>query len=319
MSSKKPLLAGLAASALLFSSLGFADERAARVAGADALFREGEQLFGAGNIHAACEKFAASQNLDPALGTLINLAICHAREGKTGSAYVAFKDALAQATARGQSQRVDAIQRELNDLEPRLSQVTLDWGSANADSVKVDGRLVDPSAARAALPLDPGSHSFEFLAPGKKPQTVAVTLAAGPSSQTGPVPTLADASSERVDKSSGPPPPSSTNTGRTIGFAVGGAGIVALAVGAGFGVAAASKKSDADASCQGRYGCPREGYDANNAAHTDATISTIAFGVGLVAVGVGTYLVLTARAPRNASAYVRFAPALGGLRLNGAF
>jgi hypothetical protein len=82
---------------------------------------------------------------------------------------------------------------------------------------------------------------------------------------------------------------------RTAGYVVLGVGAAGVAIGAVFGLLALSKKSDADASCQGRFDCPRDGYDANNSAHTDATISTIAFGVGLVAIGVGAYLFLTSR------------------------
>src|SRR5262252_3647063 len=101
------------AAALALAPRARADEKSARVAGADALFKEGEQLFSAGKVDEACRKFEASQNLDPALGTLINVAVCHAREGKTASAWAEFHDALAQAKRRGQAARVEAIEREL--------------------------------------------------------------------------------------------------------------------------------------------------------------------------------------------------------------
>src|SRR5215471_19286696 len=65
---------------------------------AEALFRHGRELLDAGKVSEACEKFAASQRADPALGTLLNLAACHEREGRTATAWSEFTDAYAQAT-----------------------------------------------------------------------------------------------------------------------------------------------------------------------------------------------------------------------------
>src|SRR5688572_10857098 len=62
-------------------------------AAAEALFREGRRLLGAGQVDAACEKLAQSQKLDPSGGTLMNLADCHERQGKTASAWSGFVEA----------------------------------------------------------------------------------------------------------------------------------------------------------------------------------------------------------------------------------
>src|SRR5258705_3259626 len=66
----------------------------ADLAGAEALFRQGRQLLSEGKTAAACEKFAASQRMDPSSGTLLNLADCHAGEGKTASAWAGFLTAV---------------------------------------------------------------------------------------------------------------------------------------------------------------------------------------------------------------------------------
>ena len=44
---------------------------------AESLFREGKRLSGEHKFAEACPKFAESYKLDPGLGTLLNLAICH--------------------------------------------------------------------------------------------------------------------------------------------------------------------------------------------------------------------------------------------------
>jgi hypothetical protein len=163
----------------------------------------------------------------------------------------------------------------------------------------------------APIVLDPGSHTIELVAAGRQTQTRSLVLREGQGTEklkVGPV--LGDAPPPR---GLSPDPPTSDDRGRrTLGFVVGGVGLAAVAAGATFGLLALSKKSDADASCQGRYDCPRDGYDANNAAHTDAAVSTIAFAVGLVAAGVGTYLVVTSRSSGKASASLGLVPLPGG-------
>ena len=59
---------------------------AAEKATAEALFQQGTELMNEKQYAAACEKFAGSQQIDPALGTALRLADCNDRIGKTASA-----------------------------------------------------------------------------------------------------------------------------------------------------------------------------------------------------------------------------------------
>ncbi|NOU28880.1 MAG: hypothetical protein HOO96_13330, partial [Polyangiaceae bacterium] len=49
---------------------------------AETLFREGRKALEAGDYAVACAKFAESQRIEPAPGTLLNLAGCEERSGK---------------------------------------------------------------------------------------------------------------------------------------------------------------------------------------------------------------------------------------------
>jgi len=51
------------------------------------LFQKGVELMAIGKSAEACEKFDSSHQLDPALGTMLRLADCYERTGKTASAY----------------------------------------------------------------------------------------------------------------------------------------------------------------------------------------------------------------------------------------
>src|SRR5687768_6154338 len=72
---------------------------------AEALFAEGRRLMSSGDFKTACPKFAASQKLDPGLGTSLNLADCYEKSGKTASAWAEFRDAAAAAHRVGSKDR----------------------------------------------------------------------------------------------------------------------------------------------------------------------------------------------------------------------
>src|SRR5215472_3170324 len=95
------------------------------VALAESLFREGRQLINAGKTSEACGKFAESERLDPQIGTELNLALCHEKEGKTASAWGEFNDVAQQATLPADKDRGEFARRHASDIEKKLSRVRL--------------------------------------------------------------------------------------------------------------------------------------------------------------------------------------------------
>src|SRR6478609_5404487 len=56
------------------------------------LFQSGRQLMNDGNYEKACPLLRDSQKADPQPGTLLNLALCYEKQGKTASAWSTYTD-----------------------------------------------------------------------------------------------------------------------------------------------------------------------------------------------------------------------------------
>jgi len=101
-------------------ALAFA-QGAADPSRADVLFEHGLAAFEEGRIDEACANFEDSLRLDPADGTLINLARCHERQGKIASAWAAYEK-VAQSSARaGNQERARVARAAAQRLEPLVS------------------------------------------------------------------------------------------------------------------------------------------------------------------------------------------------------
>lgn len=318
-----------------------APEASTKAAGAEALYEEARGLMKQGDYDRACPKFKQSHDLDPGGGTLLNLAECYEKQGKFASAWSTFKEALVIAQRDGRSERVDYAKKHLAIVEPKLSKITIEVPKeANEPglTVTLDGAPLGAAAWGVGMPVDPGTHQVTASAPNKVAFEQSVEIENG--SATLKIPKLADApgataGARAVDTDTEKKPvtdEAKAGSGkRTAGFVVGGVGIVALGVGSYFGMRAFSQWSDREDNCVG--GCNSAAKSAGDDAKTAATISNIGIGLGVAAIGVGTYLILTSnsagepsasqRQSRREARALQFLPTLGpsggGLVLRGAY
>lgn len=280
---------------------------------AEALFDEGRALMNEGKYAEACERFARSDELDPAPGTLLNLAGCYEKLGRTASAWATYRRAGALARARNQGEREKLASERAAAIEPELARVKIDV----PDEARVEGLVIrrgDTEVERAtfgvSVPVDPGSIVIEASAPGRRPWTT--TLSVTPkSAQTVAIPVLelqeaapgSETAAESVPPLTTEPIPATADSDpdpgssqRMLGYIVGGVGIVGLAVGTGFALSARSQNEDSKAFCRtdDPNRCSAEGVALRDDARSAGTIATIAFGVGLAAIAGGTVLIVTA-------------------------
>ncbi len=272
---------------------------------AEKLFLDGEKLMDAGQFPAACAKFADSQRLDAALGTLMHMAACHETVGRFATAWSEFTDAAAQAQKTGQMDREKYCRDHAAALDGKLQKMILEVSHPpDGTVIKLDGATLPMGVLGTEIPLDPGDHTLEVTAPRKKawrqdklnlgPSAVVtrvqVTLEDDPSATPGAPPA---AGGTEMPAGPGPEQPagSGNSTKRLIGFGLGGAGIVSLGIAVAEEVTSMGRSNDEskypDGSSQRQTVA-----DQSSAARTYA----IVFGAAaLVAVGAGVYLVLTSR------------------------
>jgi serine/threonine-protein kinase len=281
-------------------------------AAAEALFNQGRTLMTAGKYAEACPKFEASQELDPGLGTMLNLAECYEKTGRTASAWAEYREAIPLARAAGSKARQDLAIERAQALEERLSTLTIramtgDPTDAQLE-VRRDGVAVRAAELGAPIPVDPGEHLIEAQAPGHEPWSSKVQVGADAAKVSVDIPKLKPTGSNAAPaaatpivtttSTSAPPsdrPATDGSAQRITGLVLGGAGVVGVGLGTFFGLRASSKWSDAKAKCTDYpYGCGSEGTDLRSGARSAGNVSTIAFIAGGALLATGVVLYLTA-------------------------
>jgi hypothetical protein len=295
----------LISSALALTSAAGAQAPSSNEAAAEALFNEARTLIASGRVEEGCKKLEASQSLDPGTGTILHLADCYEKIGRTASAWARFREAASRAARDGRNDWETIAKTRSAELEPKLAKLRID--APPGVSVSRDGDAIPPAALGSLLPIDPGEHTLTATAPGKKPWSTTIRTVAS-AVATIAVPALEDDPSSGVAAAPSPAPgpaPSSDggSTLRTVGYATGAAGIVGLAVGVVSGLAAISKNS------RSKDVCPTSGICADESARSDnedarsaATVSTIGFVAGGVLLAGGIALVLFAPSSSSAPA-----------------
>jgi hypothetical protein len=135
---------------------------------AEALFQQARDLVKQERYAEACPKLAESQRLEPKLGTLLNLAYCHEKEGKYASAWAEYTSAAAVARREGQKEREDFSREQVAAMEKKLARVILQVNAPAAGLVvSVDDEKMAGAVLGTPLPMDPGKHHVAASAPGK--------------------------------------------------------------------------------------------------------------------------------------------------------
>ena len=277
------------------------------------LFKEGRDLMKAGHFVEACSKFAQSQDLDPQLGTLFNLAQCDEKIGKLATALAAYREVV----AKDSNPKRKALAAEYQSkLEPRVPKLVVQVAKPPPSLVvTLDGPTGGkPIDANMPLEIDLGEYTVVARADGFRELSTKVQIDTEGETKTVPI-NLALVHGEEtvsVPKPVTPPPATTTTTTTTVEpshrarngklVLIGGGALVAGGV--IFGVLASSAWSDAQNVCGGTV-CPTQGQvdmaeSHVNDARSYGNVSTGLVAGGAVVAALGIYLWLTAPSDEHA-------------------
>jgi hypothetical protein len=290
-----------------------------RAAAAQVLFESGRSLLEQGHFAEACPKLAESQRLAPGIGTMLWLADCLETSGRLASGWAEFKEAAA-ISAQRKDPRQRIAQERAAALEPRLSKLNLVVSSDSAApglELRRDGMLVGSAEWGLPVPLDPGIHSVAATAPGRRPwsTTVEIRTEAEVLPITIPVLQIDSSSASNVDGPDVAPTGQAAervgtgNTQRTVGLAIGGAGVVGLVIGVAAAISAKTTYDDSNSHCNALNECDAVGKQDRSSAISRATVASVALGVGAAAVVGGGIVYFTAPTRR---VFLAMTPRVGG-------
>ncbi len=322
---------------------------AADKAAAEALFDRGLALMKDNKYQEACERLEQSQAIERGIGTMLYLAECYEKIGRSASAWALFREAASSAQAAGQTERADAGRRRAEKLEKTLSRLTIEVPSTQRVPglvVKDNGSVLQPVVFGTALPVDPGVHRVEASAPGYLPWSKEVkvddhaaslqlevpALAKDPNAAVAAAPSPSETASAAASPpaqsaaSSGPPAEERMSTLRIVGIALGSAGIVGMGVGAVLGGLAMSKGDDvekqqkeadtSDDKCPDRA-CAEKLDDARKQANASTALWIV--GGALLAGGIITFVLAPKYQDSKPTVAMYADPRGAGLSLRGAF
>jgi hypothetical protein len=266
-----------------------------------------------GRYAEACPKLAESQRLDPGGGTLLNLALCHEKEGKIATAYTELGDALSVAIKDGRKDREQIARERIAALGPRIPKIAVRvTEEPQGFEAQLDGTVVRRPAYGVFAGVDPGRHVVEAFAPGRVSFRTEIALREGEQREV-VVPALAvgarveagtPTAPAPVPQPSSEPPRTQTNPMYSAALGIGAAGIVVGGVAASiWGLAAISRSSNC---IEDRKYCNSDGLSAYDREKTWAWIATIAGGIGLA--GMVSLIFIPQRVPVKGS----IAPVPGG-------
>jgi hypothetical protein len=290
-------------SAMLALGLTLALPAAAHAEEADAGIRmaarelavSGAEAYDKQDYATALDRFRRAESLYKAPSIAVMVARCLSRVGRVVEAVDKYEETLRtplDAAAPEAFQRAVAdAKAEVEGARARVArlELRLPADAASGAEVRLDGRLLPPALLGVEMPVDPGTHHVLAQARGRSPAAYDLSLAEG-AHQALEI-TFAPAGAP-ASRSAAPAPIQDTKRAGSPALAIAllSGGGIALAAGTVTGIAALSYKSTLDDNCN--PGCPSSMSSNLDAFRLDRTLSYVGFGVGLAALGAGTYLLL---------------------------
>ena len=302
--------------ALVMGMLGTAaaDTESAR------LFEEGRALAKDSKWDEACAKFAKSLELDRAPGTLLNYADCHEHLGHLAQAWRLYDEAAQASEKEGNADRAKFARERAQALVPKTSTIVVKLATPDEPGITVNvaGRKATLGGEIREI-VDPGEVTIEVSAPNKQSFTKTERAEAGLRIVVD-VPKLADGPHEDLGVRG-----ERRKSRVYVAYTMAGGGVAALVAGVLVGINAKNKYNGQfetmPPNCTKVPGdspmCNPEGYTVQSNAITQANIGTVLGVAGVLLIGGGAVVYLTA--PRDTVVIPTATASSAGLAVVGRF
>ena len=271
-------------------------------------FQRAVKLYAEEDYRGALVEFKRAYEISNNYVILYNLGQTNFQLRDYASALSSFEKYLSAGGSQIAAARRQDVEKDLDDLRGRVAKVTIE-ASAPGATISVDDVVVGKSPLAGPITVSTGPRKFTAAKEGLPSVTRTVELAGG------------DKATVKLDfpaPAAVPPPPPERRVEPTpssgvspIAFVGFGVAVVGIGVGTTFGILALGTKSDLDARCPDRV-CPVDARDKGDTLSTQATVSTIALGVGVLGAAIGTYFLLAGGSPAKASTSAAIAPYFSG-------
>ena len=267
---------------------------------AEVLFREGQRLMKEEQYSEACEKFEASERIEPASGTELNLALCREKNGQTASAWAMYLKAAASARKSKNEDRASEAKERANKLADQLVYLTIEVpGDVEVEGlvIKRNKTIIDHALWDQKVPVDPDEYTITAEAPGYKKWSDTVTVKT--KSKVVEIPVLEKRKTppgegkEPPDRREEQPTTVHVQKYRTAAITlavIGGGGLV---LGTGIGLYARNQEEQSDLLCPNIQCSDPDGVALNQRARSAALGANISWALGgaaLIAAGIVWYV-----------------------------
>lgn len=276
---------------------------------ADALFNEGRELLERGRWAEACAKLKESEQLAPAIGTLLNLGYCWEQLGRMRSAMEAYGEAEVLAASAADAKRTAVAKERYAAAEKKAPRLVVRLAPQPTSEVEVtrNGVAMAKTDLDRPLPVDPEDYAIVATAAAYQPWRGVVVVRGDGATVTLVVPALVPAAASgaaTVATTTSPWTPK-----RYLSLGLVGAGLALIGSSIGAGLSAKSRFDDSASHCN--YGCDPVGVEIQSNAAAQANVATLLFALGLGAIGGGVYFWI-AGAPPDAPNKAGTVHGLGG-------
>lgn len=300
---------------------------------AEVLIERGIELRVQHKDREALEQFKKAYELQVTPRVLAQIGLAEQAIGSWVDAEKHLSEALKSASDPWIQKNHDLLAESLRVVASHLGSLEVDCPVSGAE-LYVNGSKVGTLPLSTPVRLDAGTTVIEVRKAGyvtvKRPVEIAagavarervvlVQEAAAPLSSTG----IAATSSGGPPSGAEPNPPRGSTP--VAAYVLGGVGMAGLVVAGTFGALALSKKGQLSSECVDGHQCGSpEDSEANKAAHRNALIADVGAAVGVVGLGLGIWMALSApstpaKTERATSWQPLVAPGVAGMGYRGTF